>query len=279
VRAKERREDVLRQIPPHAPRDERSFTSFATLWHPAVSTDRDEHGTKNPFLYRIPSWLFATERGLTLEDPSLKTEPTRLGVAFIVVMERPGGDTSVLDDEVLARAFRRIPAGFPVGVQLTLGFHDALEAHRRSGGYASAVIVAPTRLWQEERSKYGFRGLQESDSGNGWAIVWTGDNPSGRINLDALARETPEERDAAHVLFLLPEGHEPQEPRNPLSKLWRDLFYHGEIPYERALRKQALARAFDELREDIELWTELECAAPEDKPVRARYWVRDFTKT
>lgn len=268
VRTKARREDVLRQFN----NDWRNFTSFATLWHPAVSTNPYAHSTSlgNE---RQASWLFVTEKGLTLEDPSLKTEHTRLGVAFIVFLEQTSHDAGAPNDEMLQMAFRRIPAGFPLGTQLNFGFYKPIEAYRQSGGYASAIILVPTTQWQAEKNKLGFQGVEQSDIENGWTIVWTGDDPRPREILNKLTSEAPKKREPTYVLLLLPEDYKPQEPRNPLSILWQDLFYHGEIPYDRGLRKQMLARAFDELQEDIELWTKLEFAEDEDKLAHARYWI------
>jgi hypothetical protein len=291
VRVKERREDVLSQIPHRRYPKAESFLSFATLWHPAVfsySKYNTANSARPPGLSsRTYSWLFATETGVTLEDPSLGGKNTRLGVAFIVIEEDPIYPMTFpairisvdQDKDMLTRLLRRIPDGFPVGLQTALGLYHELESHRRSRNYACAVLIVPTKRWLTVRNSHGYQGLQQSDNGNGWTIAWTGDNPSSLINIEELIQEQPKESEPALVFFLLPKDYEANEPRNPLSRLWKDLFYHGEIPYgeipyDRALRKQVLAHAYDKLKEDIELWEKIKSANPDDKPVCASYWLK-----
>jgi hypothetical protein len=270
VRAADNRRDLLRQIASLVlSADPRTFMTLETLWHPAISTDRDQHGTKIPGGTRVSSWLFATERGLTLEDPALDAEQARHGVAFVVV----DCDSDVSNDDILDRALRRIPPGVPVGAQVAVGHRAEVDDRCRSGGYASAVIVSPTRRWDAVKGIPGFMAFQQLDAGNGWTIAWTGDDPMRRLDLDQLGREPALEEDLAHLLLFLPAGHKPEQPRNPLSSLWRELLYHGEIPCDRTLRKQVFARAYDELREEIDLWQQLAMAEPADRQARARYWI------
>lgn len=278
VRALESPEDLLLQIGTTIRKEPAAEHLARLLWHPAISTDQDAHGWKllwHPGMsidpdvlkselmrgnHRVGSWLFMTERGLTLEDPALGFGEPRFGVAFLVAEE---GDVPQPPIMLMVTTLKRVPPGFPVGIQKEIGSMGELEERRRSLGYASAALVCRTNGSEKDNQLY--QGFTRSDLGNGWTVLWTGDDPTRRLDLVRLCGDPSKGGYEPLVLFLLPEGAKSRDPRNPLSQVWRELLHHAEIPYERRLRKEVLARAFRELQGEIELWQQL--------PATARYWV------
>ena len=176
-----------------------------------------------------------------------------------------------------------MPDGLPVGVQLDLGLsflryaeterYDKEVQRLRAAGYDSVAVVFPAGRWRSAKTDESFKHIAERDLANGWMVVWLGEDPIDRHDLDRLCGEPPHEGSLAIGLHLLSVEGALREPRNPLSQLWRRLLPDGKIPFERVLRRRFFADAFKELEEEIGLWQRLMTAEPEGRKEAARYWI------
>ena len=266
VRTAGNREEALLQIV----RSTTRINTLRDLWHPGVGIGR----ARAPGLGGgISSWLFVTKDGLALEDPALLRRVTPIGLCVICRTERSTKDLEMLTFDGCSKALARIPPEFAVGYQTDVLGREELNARRARRGYQSIVSLWTTKDWKNGMYMLAdHKGLTSTTIGRGWVAVHEPD-VAVPDKLSQFASSPPENEGFKYDFYFYGLIEYIPAPRNPLSRLWLELFGYHVVPFDAELRQLMFAAALTELQEEVGLWQKMIAVKGDEYTAAASYWV------